>query len=611
MFTACNNNNIDRILDTAENIADSRPDSALMLLNPIVDPLSLTKDQYARHAIISLYAKHLTNENMPADTSMIYTKKYLKRNNFKCIVLRELYLGNVYLKQKEYDKALESYVTAEAAAIQLKDDDLIGRIHYHTGEILYHQRFYDKAINRFNLSLEYLNKSSHNYKRIISVYNILGNSFLIKKTKDKAMEYYNKALELAETNTDYTCLAIVKQNLAMVYTVLNQPNTAKQHLLQALELHSDIQDKIYLSLGKMYEQKGDKDSAIYYAKLVVKLLEMKKDTSALVSNYRLLSNLEESRGNHEKAIQYSNQYKSCLLKIEKENYQYKIQEAEKKHEQKSFEYKLSMKQKYKFAILSFVIVLSFVVSFSLRKISLQKTSLRKKDTETSKLQDELAETTRLSNEKSIELSETQKNWDETGKTLTETKKQLNEKKEKLAETEAELNKNKGELLKAERIATNIQNKLSETEKRKTIYSDLLEKTYKYIADKIYDLTVRIEINEKTAESEDSVKYLKEFEQNLKSILSKNDTEWKIIKTIFKSSFDKISSKYPKLTTPEFKIACLVYVGFDNRLISFILNLETSSISHHCTSIRAKMKIEPGGNIQEFITRFLIKDAEKE
>jgi hypothetical protein len=54
MFTACNIDDTDSILDTAENIADNKPDSALILLSPIVDPLNLTKDQYARHDLFKI-----------------------------------------------------------------------------------------------------------------------------------------------------------------------------------------------------------------------------------------------------------------------------------------------------------------------------------------------------------------------------------------------------------------------------------------------------------------------------------------------------------------------------------------------------------------------------
>ncbi|GHV22777.1 hypothetical protein FACS189428_5330 [Clostridia bacterium] len=319
------------ILAKAENIVEVYPDSTLTLLDAIYYPNELSSPLFADYILLTTQAKDKACKDIYKDTLIFQVKDYfLKKGDFEKAVLAAFYSGRVYQSQQNDEKAMQAYLTAETVSKKIQEDNLKGLIQYFMGELCYKQELYTKAIERFQGAHGYFSKSPDNYKREILTFNMIGTIYFImnnlenhSESKDTAFSYFEKALKLAEIHNDSDQIALTKQNLGVVFLGTNETKQAKEQLFQALKLNSNtnLQTKIYLNLAKTYNKENQRDSALYFAKLSLQLLEKEKDKIALLSTYKLLSHLEEKNGNYLNALychkQYTHYYDSA--QIEKEN----------------------------------------------------------------------------------------------------------------------------------------------------------------------------------------------------------------------------------------------------------------------------------------------------
>lgn len=80
----------------------------------------------------------------------------------------------------------------------------------------------------------------------------------------------------------------------------------------------------------------------------------------------------------------------------------------------------------------------------------------------------------------------------------------------------------------------------------------------------------------------------------------------IINEIHDGFFDRIKIEYSSLDDVEFKICCLIYIGFSNSEISIVLERSVNTIIAKRTSIRKKMEIKEHGNIINFLDENISK-----
>jgi tetratricopeptide (TPR) repeat protein len=299
-----------------------------MLLYSLKNPYRLTNEQQVRHLLLTSYAKDLSGKDIPVDTMIFFAKDYLETaNNPKYLALAEYYLGRIYQANGENEQALQLYLNAKATAESSDDDDIKGLTRTYIGQQYYIQGNHNDAINNFKSALEYFGKSKENYKRVITVLNKLGNSFLIANEKDSAMACYNKAFQYAKIAQDS---ADIMHNRGVTYLMLNELDNAKQQLFQSLKLNSDstLQSLIYLNLSKIYEKEKLLDSVVYFVGLSSKFSK----NHILLNNYMILSKIEREKYNYKDALNYYQQYTDCLIRINNETPKYNIQEIEQKYQ---------------------------------------------------------------------------------------------------------------------------------------------------------------------------------------------------------------------------------------------------------------------------------------
>jgi hypothetical protein len=142
IIVACGDSYINKTFDHVENIVARQPDNALILLDSIKNPLK-SMAQQAQYAILTTYAKDLTEDDISKDNAIIYVIDYLETtNNPKYLAFAKYYLGRIYQAHGNNEKTLELYLNAKGIAENSKYDNLneliasyIGQQYYYQGKI--------------------------------------------------------------------------------------------------------------------------------------------------------------------------------------------------------------------------------------------------------------------------------------------------------------------------------------------------------------------------------------------------------------------------------------------------------------------------------------------
>jgi len=90
------------------------------------------------------------------------------------------------------------------------------------------------------------------------IYYLLGNAFYMKGSRDKAVTYYHKAIDINENNTD------ALNNLSVVYTMMHKPEKAYPLALQTIKIKPE-NGSYYKNCGIIAEKlKRNKEAVEYY-----------------------------------------------------------------------------------------------------------------------------------------------------------------------------------------------------------------------------------------------------------------------------------------------------------------------------------------------------------
>jgi len=160
------------------------------------------------------------------------------------------------------------------------------KIYYIVGNEHYDVSEYNLAMNYYLKSLKEAEKNN-NKQRKADVLNAIGNIYLYHQANySKALEYYNRSLEIfIEINDDFG-IAIEYNNIGIVYASKKEYELGLEFFLKSYKLKKEINDSlsIYITLsniGEMYYEKKEYDESIKY---LLKSLESNKNDDWAISN---------------------------------------------------------------------------------------------------------------------------------------------------------------------------------------------------------------------------------------------------------------------------------------------------------------------------------------
>lgn len=116
--------------------------------------------------------------------------------------------------------------------------NLLGMAQYANG-------FYSQAAEYYLKSLEVLESTSKETNYIRLVYNNLATAYRFRKENSKSIEYYKKALAMAEETSDSSWTALISNNLGMQYVEIEDYPSAIGYYDKAIDLFGQINQSVY------------------------------------------------------------------------------------------------------------------------------------------------------------------------------------------------------------------------------------------------------------------------------------------------------------------------------------------------------------------------------
>ena len=166
--------------------------------------------------------------------------------------------------------------------------------YFHIGNALYYSGQPDSALYYYESSFEMLKRISENEKKDnrevdylqTELFGCVGVIYHTRGKYDLALEYYLKALELAEKINHTDEILSMHNNIANTYGTMANYRQAEVHLLIAEKLSLELNDSISLAevrqrLSKVYIDKGDYATALKYGEESLRILSASPDVPTI------------------------------------------------------------------------------------------------------------------------------------------------------------------------------------------------------------------------------------------------------------------------------------------------------------------------------------------
>ncbi len=175
-------------------------------------------------------------------------KSNYKKGEAKCLHL----IGNIYLGESDFPKALDYYLKSLKIAETLGDKKGMANSYSNIGTIYTQQNDLTKAIEFYFKGLE-MNKALDYKEGMANNYTGIGNIYSAQNNFAKAFDYYLESLKIFETLGNRQGMAISYNCLGYLYTTAFEKDSAKTGLTSTDHLylsHTALLDSSLVSLKK-------------------------------------------------------------------------------------------------------------------------------------------------------------------------------------------------------------------------------------------------------------------------------------------------------------------------------------------------------------------------
>lgn len=401
------------LIDRAESLLKSDPDSSHILLDSIAVPDNLSDKLLARWCMLSGKVADTLYTDLPYVQQLLRAQAYYKSHGTKQEQAKiGLYLGRSYVEDKENEKAMKVYLQALDIALRSEDYNQAGYICSYMGDLYDFEGNYLLGKDKYKEAESYFRKAGNMRSSAFALRDV-GRMYAFSDSLDIALIFLLKADTIIVEVGDSSDIGTIYNGIGNIYNMLGNKELAKLYLWKNVNM-SDFDDApSYRTLAGIYIEEGDfKNARICLEKASVPSFNDMTRFSVLYG-YSLL---EKAEGNWEKAWFYLDEYNSAsdsILKIRNRENIIKI-EKEYEHLKISLENMRlkSDKQKYFiYWVISVSILLILLWVFQIRidrknkRLLKQEIDLSNKSNELFRLRDNLRNKQDRLEALSIQLSE--------------------------------------------------------------------------------------------------------------------------------------------------------------------------------------------------------------
>ena len=330
-----------------------------------------------------------------ADTILLHAIKY-KSYHWMAVGFRSK--GIVKEKTGDFIDALNLYEKAEQIGKKINDCKVLYQVYNDIGNIYEEYINNDKAIKYFELAIEHAKKIEDDECLAISLVN-KANIYYASGDYDTIFMLYDSALNLV---SDVNTKVAVYNNLAYLQYFTGNIEDSKNTYSILLQLLNNVTDKyIYVSvlnsISSIYIQDGEYDKALSYLSEVDSICNANNYEEAKVTLYQRYKDLYEKIGNYEKANYYLEEYYALEENISNTNLTERLCELESRYLREKSELELKIRDEeishqktlnaILFSIIAIVLIFIAVIAFLLVKKNRLNRTLNKLNADL-KLRDE-------------------------------------------------------------------------------------------------------------------------------------------------------------------------------------------------------------------------------
>ena len=359
-----------RLLEKAQSLIESAPDSALMYLDSIFLPEKfLSKENYMEYLVTNVQAKYKNFKDIKDDTLIFEAKDYFigKAHDPKLIAQSYLYSGCVYDERQDYGKASNEYNYAFSTAELSHDSILMYLSTSYIANIYDKQNYFDKALEKHLQSINYIKEGDK--EMLATSYANIAKGYLISLNHDNSIYYIDKALDIVTDSDNKKLLSSVYQFAHVIYRECNRIEEAKDFLRLSIEANGDsLATPLYnLNLAELYLETGEQDSTKKYTHKLINEIDNINDMAFLASSYSFISDYYSSLNMNDSALYYQDRLTRTIDKIREYNMQQNIYEIDKKYnyERLSNNYHKKLNRQFKMIIVMLLILIILVTIISI------------------------------------------------------------------------------------------------------------------------------------------------------------------------------------------------------------------------------------------------------
>lgn len=321
------------LIDRAESLLKSDPDSSHILLDSIAVPDNLSDKLLARWCMLSGKVADTLYTDLPYVQQLLRAQAYYKSHGTKQEQAKiGLYLGRSYVEDKENEKAMKVYLQALDIALRSEDYNQAGYICSYMGDLYDFEGNYLLGKDKYKEAESYFRKAGNMRSSAFALRDV-GRMYAFSDSLDIALIFLLKADTIRLEVGDSSDIGTIYNGIGNIYNMLGNKELAKLYLWKNVNM-SDFDDApSYRTLAGIYIEEGDfKNARICLEKASVPSFNDMTRFSVLYG-YSLL---EKAEGNWEKAWFYLDEYNSAsdsiltirnrenIIKIEKEYEHLKI-----------------------------------------------------------------------------------------------------------------------------------------------------------------------------------------------------------------------------------------------------------------------------------------------
>ena len=321
------------LIDRAESLLKSDPDSSHILLDSIAVPDNLSDKLLARWCMLSGKVADTLYTDLPYVQQLLRAQAYYKSHGTKQEQAKiGLYLGRSYVEDKENEKAMKVYLQALDIALRSEDYNQAGYICSYMGDLYDFEGNYLLGKDKYKEAESYFRKAGNMRSSAFALRDV-GRMYAFSDSLDIALIFLLKADTIIVEVGDSSDIGTIYNGIGNIYNMLGNKELAKLYLWKNVNM-SDFDDApSYRTLAGIYIEEGDfKNARICLEKASVPSFNDMTRFSVLFG-YSLL---EKAEGNWEKAWFYLDEYNSAsdsiltirnrenIIKIEKEYEHLKI-----------------------------------------------------------------------------------------------------------------------------------------------------------------------------------------------------------------------------------------------------------------------------------------------